>query len=62
MTAEEKEKILARIDQLEIVCRELETRVDKLENGNFGTGVYLDGCSENDAEYIIGKPIKKEGE
>ena len=39
----------------------------ELENGEFGTGIYLDGCTKADAEYISGKydnikEIKKEGE
>lgn len=30
----------------------LEDRVEKLEKGEFGTGIYLDGCSEATVEYI----------
>lgn len=51
-----------RLTELLLKIQLLETRVEKLEKGEFGTGVFLDGCTEADAEYIAGKPIKKEGE
>ena len=51
-----------QFNELILKLQELEKRVTDLENGEFGTGVYLDGCTEADAEYISGKPIKKEGE
>lgn len=62
MTDKELEEIKARIDRIELICQELGNRVDKLEKGEYGTGVYLEGCTEADAEYIIGKSIEKEGE
>ena len=51
-----------RLNRIELYIQTLEERVDKLEKGEFGTGVYLDGCTEADAEYITGKPIQKAGE
>lgn len=51
-----------RLNELVLKLQELEARIANLENGEFGTGVYLDGCTEADAEYISGKPIKKDGE
>lgn len=62
MTDKELEEMRARIDHIELICQELENRVDKLEKGEYGTGVYLEGCTEADAEYIAGKPIEKAGE
>lgn len=50
-----------KIQELTLFTQSLEARIADLENGEFGTGVYLDGCSEADADYI--KPEnKKEGE
>lgn len=51
-----------KLTELILKVQELETRLTALENGEFGTGVYLDGCTDADAEYISGKPIKKDGE
>lgn len=51
-----------KLNELTLKMQELEQRIIDLENGEFGTGVYLEGCTEADAEYISGKPIKKEGE
>jgi hypothetical protein len=51
-----------KIMELTLKIQELEQRVEKLENGEFGTGIYLDGCSEADVEYITGKNEKKAGE
>lgn len=51
-----------RLTELTLKIQELEQRVTDLENGEFGTGVYLDGCTEADAEYISGKSVKKDGE
>ena len=51
-----------RLNELVLKLQELEKRISDLENGEFGTGVYLDGCTEADAEYISGKPVKKDGE
>ena len=63
MKIEEKiEALLERVQKLELTLQTIEQRLTDLENGEFGTGIYLDGCSEADAEYIIGKQIKKAGE
>lgn len=51
-----------KLTELTLKIQELEQRVTDLENGEFGTGIYLDGCTEADAEYISGKPYKKDGE
>lgn len=51
-----------RLTELLLKIQLLETRVEKLEKGEFGTGVYLDGCTEADAEYISGKQQQKDGE
>lgn len=49
------------INELRLQLQQVEARVTDLEEGNFGTGIYLDGCSESDAEYIKDK-TKKAGE
>lgn len=56
-----------KMTELILKVQQLEQRVADLENGEFGTGIYLDGCTKADAEYISGKydnikEIKKEGE
>ena len=56
-----------KMNELILKVQQLEQRVADLEKGEFGTGIYLDGCTEADAEYISGKydnikEIKKEGE
>lgn len=43
------------IRELKLKVQELEERLTKLEKGEFGTGIYLDGCAQADVEYIIGK-------
>lgn len=59
MTESEKQTL----NELILKVQQLEQRVADLENGEFGTGIYLDGCTEADAEYIIKKSEteKKEG-
>lgn len=59
MTDKEKQMF----NELILKVQQLEQRVADLENGEFGTGIYLDGCTEADAEYIINKSEteKKEG-
>ena len=47
-----------RITKLELFTQELEVRIANLENGEFGTGIYLDGCSDSDKEYITGREEK----
>ena len=56
-----------KMNELILKVQQLEQRVADLENGEFGTGIYLDSCTKADAEYISGKydnikEIKKEGE
>ena len=56
-----------KMNELILKVQQLEQRVADLENGEFGTGIYLDGCTKADAEYISWKydnikEIKKEGE
>lgn len=58
----EVKEIEARIAKIELLCQDFGKRIDQLEDKGFDTGVYFDGCNEADTEYIIGKPIKKEGE
>ena len=55
------ETLEQKLVELTLKIQELEQRIVNLENGEFGTGVYLEGCTEADAEYITGKPVKKEG-
>lgn len=50
-----EEKIAALeqiIRELNLKLQQLEDRLSSLENGEFGTGIYLDGCSEGDKKYI----------
>lgn len=59
--AEDIVKLEKMIKELTLQIQMLEQRIADLEEGNFGTGIYLDGCSESDAEFILGK-TKKVGE
>lgn len=57
------DKLEKEIRELKLVIQQLEARITDLENGEIGTGVYLDGCNEVDKVYI--KPNidnKKDGE
>lgn len=56
-----KEELQKQITELTLKLQELENRIAQLEKGEFGTGIYLDGCTDADIEYIVGKTIKKEG-
>lgn len=49
------------IRELNLKIQQLEDRLSSLENGEFGTGIYLDGCSEGDKKYIA-EISKKVGE
>lgn len=49
-----------KIQELTLFVQSLESRISDLENGEFGAGVYLEGCNDEDKNYII--PDKKEGE
>ena len=62
------EEIFAKLDtiiktqsDLTLTIQSLEKRVQDLENGEFGTGLYLDGCNDLDREFITNKN-KKAGE
>ncbi len=59
------EEIFAKLDDiiktqtdLTLTIQSLEKRVQDLENGEFGTGLYLDGCNELDKEFITNKNEK----
>lgn len=56
------EELLKLVKELNLKIQTLEERITNLENGEFGTGVYLSGCTEADAEYIAAKAVKKVGE
>ena len=59
-----EEKIVSleqNIRELNLKLQQLEDRLSSLENGEFGTGIYLDGCSEGDKKYIA-EISKKVGE
>lgn len=59
-----EEKIISleqNIRELNLKIQQLENRLSSLENGEFGTGIYLDGCSEGDKRYIA-EISKKVGE
>lgn len=59
---EEKFAVLEQtIRELNLKIQQLEDRLSSLENGEFGTGIYLDGCSEGDKKYIA-EISKKVGE
>lgn len=55
-------EIEQKLNELLLQIQQLEKRVETLEKGEFGTGIYLDGCTEASIEYITGKPIKEAGE
>lgn len=50
------------IQELTLKIQLLEQRLTNLEQGSFGTGIYLDGCSEQTQDYISGGKFKKAGE
>ena len=59
------EEISAKLDtiiktqsDLTLTIQSLEKRVQDLENGEFGTGLYLDGCNDLDREFITNKNEK----
>lgn len=59
-----EEKIISleqNIRELILQIQQLEDRLSTLENSEFGTGIYLDGCSEGDKKYIA-EISKKVGE
>jgi hypothetical protein len=53
MNIDEKcKEFTERLQRIELICQQLEDRVNNLEKGEFGTGIYLEGCSEEAKEYI----------
>lgn len=58
---ENLQKLEQMIRELNLKIQQLEERIANLENGEFGTGIYLDGCSEGDISYITNSN-KKVGE
>lgn len=52
------EELLNLLNETKIELQLLEQRVKDLEDGSFGTGIYLDGCSESVVEYINTKTEK----
>lgn len=49
--------LVEKIDKLTLRVNELEKRIQELETGSLGTGVYLDGAPDYVKDYI-----NKEGE
>lgn len=52
------EELEKRLIKLELYVQQLEKKFEDYKNGEYGTGIFLDGCSEADKEYIQ----KKAGE
>lgn len=61
MNNEQIQELISKISELQANVQQLIQRVEVLENGSTGTGVYLDGCPEYAMDYIKNS-IKKEGE
>lgn len=61
MNNEQIQELISKISELQANVQKLIQRVEALENGSIGTGVYLDGCPEYAMDYIKNS-IKKEGE
>lgn len=65
----EIEELKKKVEELEqfkakmaLEFQELVNKVETLENGSLGTGVYLDGCPDFATEYINESKNKKDGE
>lgn len=57
------EELAQKINELTLKVQQLEEELSDLKNSEFGTGIYLDGCSDAVKEYISGKPVgQKAGE
>lgn len=54
-------KLMEEVSALKLAVQELTIRVEAIENGERGNGVFLDGTSDLIAEYIK-TASKKEGE
>ena len=64
----EVKELMKKVDELEMFkaeyllkFQELEKKVEELESGSLGTGVYLEGCPDFATEYIKSEN-KKDGE
>lgn len=51
-------KLEEKVTELSAKLKELQQKVEDLSNGSLGTGVYLEGVSDYNKEFII---AKKEG-
>lgn len=57
---EEKiKKLEETIAELKATVSQLAQKVEELENGSFGTGVYLDGVSDYNKDFITSKKGEK---
>lgn len=54
-------EIKETINKLILTVQTIEERVTKLENGDFGTGIFVEGCSEETKKFLATEN-KKEGE
>lgn len=52
------EELEKKLIKLELYVQQLEEKFEEYKNGEYGTGIFLSGCSEADKEYIQ----KKAGE
>jgi hypothetical protein len=57
------DELIKKLNELVLQVQILEKRVEELESGSFGTGIYLDGCNEVTKNYLNNdSKEKKEGE
>lgn len=52
MKSEELKDVYKTLDELKLKVQLLESELQELKDGSFGTGIYLDGCSEATKDYI----------
>ncbi len=52
MKSEELKDVYKALDELKLKVQLLESELQELKDGSFGTGIYLDGCSEATKDYI----------
>ena len=57
MKNEELKDVYKSLDELKLKVQILETQLQELKEGSFGTGIYLDGCSEATKDYISQKKV-----
>lgn len=62
MNNDEMIKILNDISTLKAEIMDIKKRLEILENGESGSGVYLEGCPDYAVEYIKAETKKREGE